>query len=75
MDINVQAFRLVQQAIESSSAEAAKKRSALRKGGRIGGNARASILSADRRREIALAGSAARWGHNNPAAHTQEEKG
>ena len=36
-------------------------------GGRIGGPRRAKALSAERRKEIAQAGAAARWANGKPA--------
>lgn len=63
MDLNVRAFRVVQAATmehnEPTVTDA--KREASRKGGLIGGPSRARSISARRRREIARAGSNARW--------------
>lgn len=62
MDLNVRAFRVVQEAISgvSSPASRAKKESS-RKGGLKGGRSRASTMSRERRIEIAKKASAARW--------------
>jgi hypothetical protein len=57
MDLNVRAFRTVQEAIrEDSSASQMKKRAASKKGGLIGGPSRARSISAERRSEIARKG-------------------
>ena len=61
MDLNVRAFRTVQAALAEPT-EPDKRRQASRKGGLKGGKARANAISKERRKEIALAGSAARWG-------------
>ena len=60
MDLNVLAFRTVQQATETSPS-AKRKRSASRKGGIVGGRKRAEKLTAEKRREIALNANRARW--------------
>jgi hypothetical protein len=73
MDINVLAYRLVQGATEPSSPEAARKKADSRKGGIAGGQARANSLSETQRKQIALAGSAARWSHKNPVVGSREE--
>jgi hypothetical protein len=44
MDINAQAFRLVQEATDESSPEDKRKRAASRRGGLIGGQHRATVL-------------------------------
>jgi len=74
MDTNVQAFRLVREATEESSTDVKRKRAAARRAGVAGGTARAVAISESRRKEIALAGSSARWGHKEPAIRAQEEK-
>lgn len=61
MDLNVQAYRLVQTAVESVPTPKVVQRKAAQKGGIRGGRARASALSSERRREIAVLASAARW--------------
>lgn len=66
MDINISAFRLVQEATAGVSEEDMRKRVVTRKGGLIGGRARAASLSPDRRREIALKANQARWQDNAP---------
>jgi hypothetical protein len=60
MDINVRAFRTVQAAL-SEKTEEEPKRAASRKGGLIGGRARARSVSRERRIEIAKLASRARW--------------
>lgn len=60
MDLNVRAFRTVQAALEAPK-PADKRREAARKGGRIGGLARAKAISPRRRSEIARIASQARW--------------
>ena len=63
MDLNVRAFRVVQEALaepKKSTTLDVKKASA-RKGGLVGGPSRANSMSAERRREIARAASNARW--------------
>lgn len=62
MDLNVRAFRTVQEAIsERVSPDAAKKKAASRKGGLAGGRSRAQSLTRERRIEIAKHANAARW--------------
>jgi hypothetical protein len=69
MDFNVRAFRTVQAAL-AEPATPDRRREAARKGGKVGGAARANALSKSRKKEIALAGSSARWGHNTPAKNS-----
>lgn len=64
MDINVRAFRVVQAAI-SEPAPSNKRKASARKGGLVGGPARAKSISAQRRKEIAKTASAARWATKN----------
>lgn len=66
MDLNVHAFRLVQQATEEVPASKTKKSAASRKGGLLGGRARAASINADRRSEIARKASDARWRKKHP---------
>jgi hypothetical protein len=61
MDLNVRAFRTVQEALNEPSSENKAKKDASRKGGLIGGPSRARSISAKRRSEIAKKASAARW--------------
>lgn len=61
MDLNVRAFRTVQAALEDHSTEKDTKRASARKGGLIGGPARATAMSAERRVEIARKASTVRW--------------
>jgi len=61
MDINVRAFRVVQQATEENLITSTPKKAASRKGGLVGGPSRARSISAERRSEIAKKASNARW--------------
>jgi hypothetical protein len=61
MDLNVRAFRTVQAALSEHSTEVETKKAASRKGGLIGGRARAASISAERRVEIAKKANTARW--------------
>jgi hypothetical protein len=61
MDVNVRAFRVVQQATDENSPTSSPKHDAARKGGLAGGRARAESISAERRVEIAKKASRARW--------------
>jgi len=70
MDLNVRAFRTVQAAL-SETVPPDKRKEAASKGGLAGGPARARNLSRSRRKEIALAGSSARWSRNAPAHDSQ----
>jgi len=70
MDLNVRAFRTVQAALAEPLAPD-RRREAARKGGKAGGAARAKSLSTHRKREIALAGSSARWSRNGTAVKPQ----
>lgn len=65
MDLNVQAFRLVQEATSEVLLNKAKLASS-RKGGLKGGTARAKSISPSRRTEIARKASAARWNKTTP---------
>jgi hypothetical protein len=60
VDINTNAYRIVESLTEEIKED--KRRSAAsRRAGQVGGPARARSLTGERRREIALAGSRARW--------------
>jgi hypothetical protein len=62
MDLNVRAFRTVQEALSEHPTTAEDtKRAASRRGGLVGGPARASSITAARRTEIAKKASRARW--------------
>lgn len=61
MDVNVRAFRVVQEAISEESPVSKEKKLASQKGGLIGGPSRAKSISRDRRVEIARKASRARW--------------
>ena len=62
MDLNVRAFRTVQEALSEHSPNSEnRKQDAARKGGLIGGPSRAKSISAERRAEIARKASSARW--------------
>lgn len=60
MDLNVRAFKVVQAALSEPTAPDKRKESS-RKGGLVGGPARARTVSAKRRKEIAVKASKARW--------------
>lgn len=71
MDMNQIAARVVQQATHGEFAPipkpAAKNRAAVslgRRGGKVGGPARAASLTPEQRTEIAKKGAIARWGSN-----------
>jgi hypothetical protein len=59
MDINVRAFRVVQATI-SEPPTSNKRKASARKGGLVGGPARATFINAQRRKEIAKTAGAAR---------------
>lgn len=61
MDINVRAFRVVQEALSGASSAPNKKKLAAQKGGLIGGPSRAKSISRERRVEIARKANRARW--------------
>ena len=61
MDINVHAFRLVQEATECVSSEKKRKQATSRRGGLMGGKARAAALSSEERKAIAHKANQARW--------------
>lgn len=61
MDLNVRAFRTVQEALKDHPTEQDTKKAASRRGGLAGGRARAASISAERRVEIAKKASGARW--------------
>ena len=48
MDLNVHAFRIVHQATEEPNTATVAKRAAARKGGTVGGQARAKAISSER---------------------------
>lgn len=60
MDLNVRAFRTVHAALSEQSAPS-KRIEASRKGGLKGGVVRSKAISKERRREIAVNASKARW--------------
>ena len=60
MDLNVRAFKVVQAALSEPTAPD-KRIESSRKGGQLGGPARAKSISAQRRTEIAKKASRARW--------------
>jgi len=66
MDVNVRAFRVVQAALAEDT-EPDSRQIAGRKGGLIGGRSRARSISAERRREIAVKASKARWAKTSSA--------
>jgi hypothetical protein len=59
VDLNTNAFRIVNSLTTEKIED--KRLSASSKGGKAGGLARSKSLSDERKREIALAGSKARW--------------
>lgn len=59
MDLNANAFRIVQQLTTETKGN--KKSMAGRAGGTVGGPARALKLSPEKRKEIALKANRARW--------------
>lgn len=61
MDLNVRAFRVVQQAIDGDVSAQDARKAASKKGGLIGGPSRARAISRERRVEIAKKASQARW--------------
>lgn len=67
MDLNVRAFRTVQEALREHSTEEDTKKAASRKGGLVGGRARAASISAERRVEIAKKANTARWSKHRAA--------
>jgi general stress protein YciG len=62
MDLNVQAYRLVQAAVEDAPTSKVLQREAAKRGGMKGGRSRAASLSSERRSEIARKANEARWG-------------
>lgn len=61
MDLNVRAFRVVQEAIHGGDPASQKKKAASRQGGLKGGPSRARSISRERRVEIARKANRARW--------------
>ena len=61
LDMNVQAFRLVQEATSEVSSDVKRKRAASRRGGLAGGKGRAKVLSPEERVKIAQKASRTRW--------------
>ncbi len=69
MDLNVKAFRLVQAATgEAPDKKVEQKKASSRKGGIIGGEARARAITPARRAEIARTASEARWRKPTPVS-------
>ena len=60
MDLNVSAFRIVQQ-LTTENKEDRRKSLAGKAGGKVGGPARAIQLTPERRKEIAKKANKARW--------------
>ena len=73
MDVNVQAFRVVQQATGEGERKVVKASS--RKGGLVGGPARAKAMSRERRVEIARNASNARWSSDQKQLQTTQQEG
>jgi hypothetical protein len=65
VDINVRAFKVVQEALSGASSAPQGKKLAARKGGLIGGPSRAKSISRERRLEIAKKANRARWNKDN----------
>ena len=61
MDLNVRAFRTVQEAIREDSPASKARKAASKKGSLIGGRSRAKSISRERRIEIARKASRTRW--------------
>lgn len=61
MDLNVRAFRVVQEATREEMPAPNPRKAASSKGGRVGGPSRAKSISRERRVEIAKKASRARW--------------
>lgn len=59
MDLNVSAFRIVQELTTENKRP--KRSDAAKIAGRVGGKARASKLTPERRKEISANANAARW--------------
>jgi hypothetical protein len=60
MDLNSNVFRIVR-SITDEKTEKTKRAATFRTAGKVGGNARARTLTPERRREIAVKVSRARW--------------
>ena len=65
MDLNTRAFAVVSRATDETSESDGGRREAARKAGRLGGAARAKVLTPQRRREIAVKANQARWNGSN----------
>jgi len=65
MDVNTNAFRIVQALTEKKDPKATARSATARSAGGIGGRNRAKWLSPERRREIASMGGAARRKKSN----------
>jgi len=61
MDVNVQAFRLVQEATAEPSAEKLRRKAASKRGGLMGGKARAQAPHPEERKAIAQRANQVRW--------------
>ena len=64
MDLNTNAFRIVNKLTEENKGENKKSESA-RKAGMRGGKARAQAITAERRKIIALGANKARWANRS----------
>ena len=66
-DFTQVAFDVVQRATgEATAPSPSKKQESGRKGGIVGGNARAIKLTPERRKQIAAKAAATRWGKKSP---------
>jgi hypothetical protein len=61
MDLNVQAFRIVEEATKETTSADKRSKEALRRGGVAGAAARLKTTNPKRRLEIAMQANAARW--------------
>ncbi len=61
MDVNTNAYRIVKALTEEKDETVEKTKKARAAAGRIGGRRRASTLSVQRKKEIAVNASSARW--------------
>jgi hypothetical protein len=70
LDLNVQAFRLVQEATSDVLPDVKRKRATSRRGDLAGGKGRAKVLSSEERIKIAQKASRARWAAKKALAVT-----
>jgi hypothetical protein len=70
MDLNTRAFAVVSKATNETPESDGGRREAARKAGRLGGAARAKVLTPQRRREIAVKANQARWNGTRTATNS-----